>query len=74
MLHFHEKIVDDEIALRPGVAIREDQNLAKIAKRSMRDVTGNAHAVNEWMTLFSLAPTIVKFTGIAQEYLRGIKE
>jgi len=74
LLHSYEKIVDDENALQPGVEIREDHNLVKITKRYTGDVAGNAHAVNEWVTLSSLIPTIVKFAGIAQEYLRGIKE
>ncbi|MFA9406917.1 MAG: M20 family metallopeptidase [Anaerolineales bacterium] len=115
-----EAIVEDEIALRPGlsveieektrlpgVAISEDHNLVNIAKRYTFEVTGNAwkavgagpanegymlieagiptlcgfgptggnaHAVNEWVTVSSLAPTIAMFAGIAQEFLRGIKE
>jgi acetylornithine deacetylase/succinyl-diaminopimelate desuccinylase-like protein len=73
-LHSHEKNVGDEIALRPGVAIREDQNLVKIAIRYTRDVTENAHAVNEWVTLSGADPTIAMFAGIAQEYFRSIKE
>ncbi len=35
---------------------------------------GNAYAVNEWMTLSSMGPTIVMFAGMSQENLRGIKE
>ena len=115
-----EAIIEDEIALRPGlsveieektrlpgVAIPEDHNLVNIAKRYTFEVTGNAwkavgagpanegymlieagiptlcgfgptggnaHAVNEWVTVSSLAPTIAMFAGIAQEFLRGIKE
>jgi succinyl-diaminopimelate desuccinylase len=115
-----EALVDDEIALRPGlsveieektrlpgVAIPENHNLVKTAKRYTLEVTGNAwkavgagpanegymlidagiptlcgfgptggnaHAVNEWVTVSSLAPTIAMFAGIAQEFLSSIKE
>jgi acetylornithine deacetylase/succinyl-diaminopimelate desuccinylase-like protein len=35
---------------------------------------GSAHAANEWVTISSLSPTIAMYSGIARDYLAGLKE